>query len=326
MTPDELCASLIIANGAEFESLRDQASALPECLVWILDHSARTLTSSPAEAIHAAGIALWLANHQNNQNAAAIASRTRAQGLRALGQHAEALANFEAAAESARLASDELLVAQVQIGAIDSSVWLGQYPEAVALSNRLLADFRRLGALQDAGRVLVNLGNVYYRQDRYHDALACYEEAAETLSSSGDAVAAAIVDFSRANIFSELLQSDKALALFNAARETFDQNSRTSLVAMCDFNIGVLYHGAGQYSAALAAQQRAIAHFSEHNQSLEVAKCRADMADVYRMLNLRTEALEAYDSAIAVFNEIPLDYERARAQARYAPPSLQLKV
>ena len=123
MTPDVLGESLLQAVGGELESLLNQAASIPECLVWLLEHTARTLPASPDEAIHAAEIASRLAALQDNYKSGAIGYRSIAQGLRVLGRHAEALVSFLQASDLAQTAGDELLAVQVQIGAIEQNAY-----------------------------------------------------------------------------------------------------------------------------------------------------------------------------------------------------------
>jgi len=315
MNVDALCDSLLQTTTVEQRTaLLTQADVLPECAERLMARAAQMLATSPTEALPLVALAAELALRRQDGRAAALAERTRAQALRMLGRHAEALTAFDAAMANALLAGDPKLAAQVQMGRIDSLGWLGRYQEAAAFGKRLIDTLRSENATGDAAKALVNLGNVHYRRDRFHEALDCYEQAAESMAQSGDAVSAARVTFNRANILSEHHRVEEAMRLFREVREVFAAQELTTEAAMTDFNIGVLHHRSGEYAAALTAQKRARRAFAESGQTLEAAKCDADMADVYRMLNLHTEALDGYAGAITVFETLPLDYERGRAE------------
>lgn len=275
---------------------------------------ARTaLLSASPNALAAARAAADAAVLLNDPRGEAAAHRVEGQALRLAGRHADAITALEAAANAARRAGDPLLAAQVRIGEIDSLGWLGRTEDADALAVSLEAEFCRLGAKVDAGKVLVNRGNLAFRRDAYSEALGFYERAGEALLQSGEPVAVARVQASRANILTHLNRVEEAIPLFREAGETFAAHGLAQEAAMGDGNIGFLEYISGRLTAALASFQRARQAFESRAQEIEVAKADLDMGDIYRVLNLLPEAQEHYDRSVAVFDRRALPYERAKA-------------
>ncbi len=315
VSAERLCRQLLRTTEAPTrERLLAQAVQTPDFVAFLLDRARAALGDAPEEASALADLAVEVAGRQAAPRDQALACRTRAQALRALGSHAEAIPAFEAAANFARQSGDNGLAAQVQLGCVDSLGWLGRYDEAIALARRLEAELRVNGLETDVAKVLVNVGNLHFRRDRYAAALDCYERARPILAATGDAVTVARVQANCANILTSLNRIDEALALYTEARAAFRAAGLETAAAMVDVDEGYLRYVSGEHAAALAAYTRARQEFSARRQALETAKCDAEMADAYRELNLWPEALECYQRAIPAFARLPLDYERARAE------------
>lgn len=296
------------------DTLLNRAAAMPECLDLLLEKARTATGDTSAEALVASALAIAIAERRHNPRTGAAVWRVHAQVLRALGRHAEALPAFDSAAAHARQAGDLTLAAQVQIGRIDSLGWLGRYDEAITVGQQLIEELQAYGAEEDAAKVLVNIGNLYFRRDQYAEALSCYERAMQVLAHSADAAALARIQANCANILTHINRTAEAIVLYENARAIFDAQGLAQAAAMVDANIGYLHYVSGEHSAALAALMRARQIFTAHGQALETAKCDSDLADVYRALNLYPEALEHYEQAIQIFERLPVEYERARAE------------
>jgi CHAT domain-containing protein len=312
---ESLCEQLLDADdGAVKARLMDEAAASPECLDYLLATARQQTGANPPEAGRRAAMAIALAERSGDLRAASAAWRIRAQAHRGEGAHIDAAAALETASSLALQAGDALLAAQSLIGRVDSLGWLGRYDEALALARRLETELRARNSPEDAAKVLVNLGSLYYRRDQYRPALECYERALEALAQAGDPVTVARVEANTATVLMEINRVEEAVRLFEHARNAFASAGLTTATAMVDANIGFLHYISGKHSAAVAALTRARQEFAQRGQTLEAAKCEADMAEAYRELNLHPEALDAYESAIRHFESVSVDYERARAE------------
>lgn len=274
----------------------------------LLQQALGLLSTDPAATLRLAGEALGV-------EATPLAHRVRGQALRALSRHAEAVEAFSAAAALAYALGDTTQAALVQVGSIDSLGMLGRYDEAEALALALESALQAVGASEAAAKVVFNLGGLHYRRDRYAEALACFERAAERFASSANAAfLLPHVWTNTALALTFLDRTDEALALYEQARAAFLETEQLVEAATVEANIGFVHHVSGRSVAALAALNQARARFAEQGRLHDAARYAIDAGDVYRTLNLAPEARECYEQALAVFAELPLDYDEARAR------------
>jgi CHAT domain-containing protein len=279
----------------------------------LLERARAAMMEARSDAPELAAAAAEAYARASDDTGTAQALRVRGQALRVQGRHEEALGSFAAAADCARRCGDPLVAARVRIGSIDSLGMLGRVDEAISVATGLEREFRALGAEDDAARVLVNVGNLRFRQDDYHAALDCYERARAVFARHGDPLALARVDASRGNILTQLLRVEEAIALYRSANDAFAGHGMAMEAAMGEGNVGWLEYVSGRLSDALACFHRARQAFEARGQVIETAKADLDLGDIYRNLNLLPEALERYDQALAVFHARGLPYENARA-------------
>lgn len=320
MTPREACDQLLNSfleslDKPEVEPLLLAAgAAAAESAAYLTEWARAALGTAPAHARVAAILATTVADRSRIFTSSAAARRVQGQACRILGDHRGGIAAFEAAAASAAAAGDALLAAQVQIGAIDSLGMLGQYEEAIALARRLEAVFRALGAAEDTGKILFNIGGLHFRRDRYADALDCYERAGEMfVRQSAPPALMARLDANRANTLTPLGRIAEAVALYERARNVLDGLGQSAEAAVVDTNIGFLRYVSGEHAAALAALTRARQDFETAGRPLDSARADTDTGEVYRALNLYPEALECFERAIRVFENSSIEYDHARA-------------
>jgi CHAT domain-containing protein len=211
-----------------------------------------------------------------------------------------------------------LLAAQVQVGRVDSLGWIGRYDEALALAARLEAQLLALGADRHAANVLINLGGLHFRRDRYAEALDCNLRALEIIRPLGDPVEIAEAEANCANQLTYLGRIEEAIALYERVRETFAANDLAEQAAKLEANIGYLHYVSGRYAAALAAQMRARSQLAALGKEAETAQIDSLQGDSYRALNLYPEALECYGRAIGTLERLGVDDERARCGLGFA--------
>jgi tetratricopeptide (TPR) repeat protein len=102
---------------------------------------------------------------------------------------------------------------------IDALTELGLYDDALGVAREARRVLVAAGPVERA-KLETNIGNIYYRLDRYKQALKRYERARSLLESAGDANMRAHVDLNRSNILSEMDQPDDALWLLEALRRS----------------------------------------------------------------------------------------------------------
>src|SRR5882724_8563757 len=100
--------------------------------------------------------------------------------------HRQASALFESEA-------DEEELARTLSGSIQPLLLLGHYDQALAAGARARALFQKQGNTLRIARLDINIGNLYHRQDRFAEALVCYERAYDEVAARDDAEGMAAV-------------------------------------------------------------------------------------------------------------------------------------
>src|SRR5713226_4760044 len=141
---------------------------------------------SAANAQRMADIAITVAEIVESRIALAKSLRAKANALYTLDQHSNAVEMHERAAALFEAAGEHLELARTLSGSIQPLLLLGCYDQALAAGERARAIFADQGNTWRLARLEINIGNIYHRQDRFAEALACYERAYNELLSHDD--------------------------------------------------------------------------------------------------------------------------------------------
>ena len=271
------------------------------------------------QATRLADGAAWLAAELGDD-------RSRAQSLRAGGhvllirrRYGDALQRYRAALRLFRAAGDNLDVGRtLSGGALQSLILLGRYHEATTSAREARRIFKRHGDTLRLARLDSNVGNIFFRRNRFGEALALYERAHEQLVRVGEPQDVAAVLINTAVCCTFVNEFDKALDRYHEARAYCQTHDMPLLIAQADYNIAYLHYLRGEYSRALmlyatAAQQSAAAGDAYH-----LALCDLDRSELYLELNLDEEAGELAARAAAGFETLGLAYEGAMALTNLA--------
>jgi CHAT domain-containing protein len=241
----------------------------------------------------------------------AFAEAGRARVLDNTGKHAEANDLYESAAaamQSSGLKIESAIIRKQQLHAL---IQLGRYESAL----RMAGSARRVLAHGDPiqlAQLEANIGNIYYRLDRYRRALTHYDRAREALSERGDDTMLAVIDFSRSSVFFELDQPDKALELLQKAAAQFDGAGRSLQAEQCRLHIAYLNLLRGNYNTALASYHRIRDRVAELGSDELAAYCSLDIAHVLLRLNAFEDAAETAATAQEIFEKHKVPFELAR--------------
>ncbi len=302
-----------VSDAAERERIlaaTSSSASVEEALAEARAHVAQ----APPDALTFAELACAMARYVGSPKLKSAAERVRGQTLRALHRHSEAIDALEASAQHAMASGDERLALQSRIGIVDSLSWLERFDEAIELARELGAKLMLQGDLVEAGKVLINEGNLYHRRDEYDAAETAYQRGLDLLRGRVPADVIARVETNLANIFTHKNRVQEAIALYDRARRVFESANDQYSMAVVDLNLGFLHYIAGEHTAAMATFTRSRRAFEAAGRIVEAAKVDGDAADVYRALNLLPEALECYERALDVFRAQGMMYETGRAQ------------
>jgi CHAT domain-containing protein len=266
-----------------------------------------------ARAHRLADIAVAVAEAIGNKLALAKSLRARANALYALDQHAAAIEMHQQAAALFEAEGDEEELARTLSGSIQPLLLLGYYDRALAAGDRARTLFAKQGNTLRLARLDINIGNIYHRQDRFRDALVCYERAYHELAAHDDAEGMAAVMSNLPLCYMNLHEFPRALDMYRKARQHCEQKGMPILVAYADYNIAYLYFLRGEYGRAIQMLREAAQSGKKANDAYQVALCSLDLSEIYIEVNLIPEASQLAREANEHFQRLGFGYEAAKA-------------
>jgi CHAT domain-containing protein len=290
----------------------------------LADEVPRRGRSSVPEAARLATAASWLARQSGNAYARGRAVRARGHVHSFGGRHRAALACYDGAVRLFERVNADLDVAITESGSLQSLIYTGEYVEAFARATRARGIFRRHGDEARLARLESNVGNIYFRQDRFEEALGCYTRALAGLRATGAAQDVAITLRNMATCLISLGRYDEALSVHEEAHRHCARERMPLLAAEADYNISYLYFLRGDYEQALDMYRRARVRSVEIGDRYHEALCDLDQAELRLELNDFGTAHALARGAAVSFERLGMRYERAKALAFLAIASDRL--
>jgi CHAT domain-containing protein len=264
--------------------------------------------------------ALWLAEaglaiaHQlENREALAHGLRAKATALWFMGQNTSAVHLHEQATNLFEEIGKSIEVGRTLSASIQPLILLGEYERALGAADRAREIFTGHREHVRLARLEINVGNVYHRQDRFVEALSCYERAYEQLLPQKDAegIAAALHNIAVCRI--SLNDFRRALETYERVRAFCQQQEMPLAVVQADYNIASLHYHRGEYNRAIE-MLRATREMSERlGDSYHAALSHLDLAEIYLELNLIQEAADMAQEALTRFRQLGMGYEAAKS-------------
>ncbi len=266
-------------------------------------------------ALRLADAGLAIANKLDDRESRARSFRAKANALYVAGQnaaaaehHSWAVALFE---ELGKL--DE--VARTLSGSIQPLLLMGDYTRAFAAGERARQIFTEQGNTWRLARLEINIGNIYYRQDRFKEAVECYERAYAGLLDKKDAEGSAAVLSNLATCYISLNDFQRALDSYQKARDCCEQNGMPLLVNQADYNIAYLHYLRGEYSRAIEMLRATRLKCKKNEDGYHLALCNLDLSELYLELNLSSDAAELAQQGYEGFKKLGMKYESAKCLA-----------
>jgi CHAT domain-containing protein len=265
-----------------------------------------------------------LAQLTKDEISSAFAQASRARLLHLRGQHASAYDFYESAIKTLQRLHLVKEAARLQKQQIDTLTETGRYKDAL----RVARSARRV-LLQDdpvqLAQLETNVGNIYYMLDRYKKALEHYDRARTILAKRGDSTMQAVIDFSRANIFTELDQPDEALALLEKSAAAYEKAGKMLNAGQARFHIAYLQFQRGNYNTALSNYYQVRDRLNALGSSQLVAWCDLEIAEILLSLNAFEEAIESATNARQQFKALGMQYEFAKSSLTLALAEIALQ-
>jgi tetratricopeptide (TPR) repeat protein len=156
--------------------------------------------------------AVAISSNLKQKNILGLSLRCKANALYFAGKNQESLEFHAKALEIFEALNNEEEIGRTLTASLQPNILVGEHERAVVAANRARAIFTRLDDKRRLARLENNVGNIYHRQDRFEEALACYERAYEQFLPYGDSeeLVAALSNMSMCLIFRAHLQPTNA--------------------------------------------------------------------------------------------------------------------
>lgn len=281
----------------------------------IVDRGRELLQVDPKQSLALSEAAIAVAEAVGGPLPMAHGLRAKANALHHLGNYRPAIELHHQAMQLFESAGERSQVGRTLSTSLLSLNLAGDYEQAFTAADRARAIFTELGDELRLARLDLNLGNVYYRQDRFAEALECYQRAYGVLLAreNHEGIAVALGNLSVCLI--SLGEFAEALKTYREAREFCHAHHMPRLVVLADYNIAYLYYLRGEYSRAIdmlrstRVECQGIADHYYH------ALCNLDLSELYLELNLSAEAADLAREANAEFAKMGMGYEEAKTLA-----------
>jgi tetratricopeptide (TPR) repeat protein len=270
------------------------------------------------EAMALAEAAELIARDLGGAEPLAHALRAKGNALFGMNDHRAAVERFEEAGRLFAEARKPIEVGRTFSTSIQPLILLGEYQRAEEAAGRAREIFAREGDELRLARLEINVGNIHHRQDRFAEALACYERAYERLVPFKNVEGIAVALGNMAMCLITLNDFPRALETHRRARAFCQEHGLPRLVALADYNIAYLYFFRGQYGQAIEALKATRAACEALGDRYLAGLCRLDLAEIYLELNLSPDAAAMAEEAQAAFAELGVGYEAAKARGFFA--------
>jgi len=321
--PEELVSELaeLADDAARHDFLGKHPELVSESTVRELAELVRRYARmDPRQALAVAEFSVAVAHKLNNREALANGLLAMSNGLYVMGQNRAALEHNAQSAEIFRSLGKNTDLARALNASIQPHILLGEYEQATAAAEEARQIFRAEGNEWRLARVELNAGNILYRQDRFDEALACYERAYQYFlrHKEKDPEAVAVALHNKATCLISVNDFPRALAIYEEARAFSVQHNMPTVVGHADYNIAWLHYLRGEYGRAID-MLRAVRETCRTNEDrYHFALCHMDLSEIYLELNLATEAAEMAQEGAKLFQQLGHGYETAKCLANLA--------
>lgn len=212
---------------------------------------------------------------------------------------------------------NELEAAQIQVSKLYVLALLGRYDEAVECGNQALKIFKEYKDDLSTGKILHNLGNLYFRREIYRQAEKHQLLAYEYFLKVNDDKQLAMIEHSLAVTYSALNNFYEAENFYGKALLQAQKAKMLVTQAEIESSLGYLALFRGKLKEALEFLELSRRKYETLQMPHQTAIAQIEIADVYLELNLTTEAISIYGKVVEQLHQLKLQGEEARARANF---------
>ena len=232
------------------------------------------------------------------------------------GAMSDAISNLNKSQAAFQSIEFEALAAQTQIPKIMVLSMLGRHDEAAGCGTTAQKVFIKIGDLNSASKVSLNLGQLYYRCNKFPQALERFGEAATLFARIGDFERVIMSEIGTADTCAAMGSFSEARRFYARAEVIASERGFPVLEAMIEESLALVRLVAGQYREALAGLENSRLRYASLGMPQHLATAEKQLADAYLELRLLPEALSLFDRAITSFEALEMPVEQAWAQSQ----------
>ncbi|MGA9773803.1 MAG: CHAT domain-containing tetratricopeptide repeat protein [Blastocatellia bacterium] len=284
-----------------------------------------TRVNDPTRAGRAATALDDLANALDDLEVKALADWINAiAALEIEGKAELAIARLDLAAAGFARLGQPLQAAATQVSKLWALALLGRYDEALDCGLEAREIFLAHKDRLSVGKIEHNLGNIYFRRDRYREAEHFYRSARARFEAENDEKQCVLID---TNLATALIFQHKfrdAARLYKDALAQAEALGLGITQAVIECDLGCLALFQGRYDQALDYLEKSRRRYSALGMTHESAIAEQEIANAYLELNLAPEAAEIYGRITPTFDHLGMRAEQARALVYHGRASLLL--
>ncbi|QDU69517.1 CHAT domain-containing tetratricopeptide repeat protein [Engelhardtia mirabilis] len=239
--------------------------------------------------------------------------RGRAVAFHANGRSAEAIVDYRAAVELYDAADEALEAARVRRSLVDVLQMSGNSDAALVEAARARRVFEARGEERLLAQLECNVGNVYFRLDRYMEASDSYRSAIARFERIDDALGRAFALINLGNVETNANDFDAAQHSFADAERVFAEHDHQILAAEARYGLAYLAFRRGDFAGAEAGLRASRAEFEALGKASGPPLCDMDLAELHLRLDAWRDARDRAEAAALRFEELGMDYEQARS-------------
>jgi CHAT domain-containing protein/tetratricopeptide (TPR) repeat protein len=229
------------------------------------------------------------------------------------GQTEAALAQLNEAAWRFEALGQPLAAASTCTSKLRALAMLGRYDEALECGKRARDVLLAEGDTLAAGKIEHNLGNIYFRRDRYQEAEGFYRAARARFAEVDDQNQLLLIDTSLAMTLINQHRFRDAETLCRQALARAEATGQVLAQAAIECDLGCLALLRGRYNQALDLLEQSRRRYAALGLTHESAIADLELANAYLELNLAPEAAALYGKTIPTFVGLNMQAEAAHA-------------
>lgn len=241
------------------------------------------------------------------------------------GKLEKAIEDLDQAAAVFRKIKQQHNAAQTQVSKLIALAMLGRYDEAIAAGKNALKIFEKSGDQLAAGKIEMNLSNIFSRREQHKEAEKFCLKARGRFRAIGEKQWQTMAENGLANTYAEINDFQKAEKFYAQALENARLAKMFVTEAEIEASMGNLALFRGRYADALRLLELSRQKYDALKMPHQSAIAELEIADIYAELNLASEAFEIYQKISGTLKKLKLRGEEARARANFAAVAARLE-